>query len=83
MAFLHSDRLDEPNFSLHSEDLLVSIATTYPIKEEDLSYIDPSNTMIRYNIQVDRMGYDFFNSNQKIRSYADRIIDDLRKLGLV
>ena len=80
MAFLHSDRLDEPNFSLQSEHLLVSIATTYPIKEEDLSYIDPTNTMIRYNIQVDRMGYDFFNSNQKIRSYADRIIDDLRKL---
>lgn len=78
MAFLHSDRLDELDFNSKSKHMLVSIATTYPITEEDLSCIDPSNTMSRYDIQVDLMGFDFFNSYQKIHSYADRIIDDLR-----
>lgn len=79
MPHIHSDRLDEPNYSLHSKHLLASIATTYPIKDKDLACIDPSNTMLRYNMQVDMMGFDFFNSYQKIHSYADRIIDDLRK----
>ena len=80
MSFLLSDRLDAPNYNLKSKHLLVSIATTYPIKNEDLLSIDPSNAMLRYDMQVDMMGYDFFNSYQKIRSYADRIVDDLRKM---
>lgn len=80
MSYIHSDRLDELNFNLQSKHLLVSIATTYPIKDEDLARIDTSNTMSRYNMQVDAMGFDFFNSYHKIHSYADRIIDDLRKI---
>lgn len=79
MAFRRSDRLDELNYNSKSKHMLVSIATTYPIKEENLSCIDTSNTMSRYDMQVDLMGFDFFNSYQKIRSYADRIIDDLRE----
>ena len=80
MSYIHSDRLDELNFNLRSKHLLVSIATTYPIKDEDLARIDTSNTMSRYNMQVDAMGFDFFNSYHMIHSYADRIIDDLRKI---
>lgn len=59
MAFRRSDRLDELNFNSKSKHMLVSIATTYPISEEDLACIDPSNTMSRYDMQVDLMGYDF------------------------
>lgn len=80
MSHIHSDRLDEPNYNLRNKHLLVSIATTYPIKDEELFCIDPSNTMLRYDMQVDMMGFDFFNSYQKIHSYADRIVDDLRKM---
>ena len=75
-----SDRLDAPNYNLRSKHLLVSIATSYPIKKEDLSYIDPSDTMLRYDMQAGTPGVDFFNSYQKIRSYADRVVDDLRKI---
>ena len=60
--------------------LLVSIASTYPIKQIDLLTIDPSNTMFRYDVQVDRMGYDFFSSHRKIHAYADRIVEDIRNI---
>lgn len=78
-SFLRSDRFDVDNYNLHSKDLLVSLATTYAIKDTDLSSIDPSNSMLRYKIEVDMLGYDFFNSYQKIHSYADRIVSDLRE----
>lgn len=79
MAFRLSDRLDELNYNSNSKHMIVSIATTYPIKNEDITCIDPLNTMLRYDMQVDLMGFDFFNSYQKIHSYADRIVYDLRE----
>lgn len=80
VSFLLSNRFDASNDNLESKHLLASIATTYPIGTKELLSIDPSNTMLHYDIQVDMMGFDFFNSYYKMHSYADRIIADLRKI---
>lgn len=81
-TFINSDLRDEFNFNTQSHELLVALATTYPIKDENLRAIDPDNKMYVYKVQVDdiTMGYDFFNSYYKLRSYADRFADDIRKL---
>ena len=78
MAFLLSDKFDQENYNSKNNQMLVSIATTYPIRTEDLTQIDPDMIMLRYDIQVDMMGFDFFNSYCKLRSYVDRITSDLR-----
>jgi hypothetical protein len=65
-----------------SGDLLVAIGTTYSIRDEDLRTIDPDNKMHVYKVDIDdkSLGYDFFCSYGKIRSYADRLAQDIRQL---
>ena len=70
----------QPDNNRQSNELLVAIATTYPIKDEDLRTIDPDNAMYIYKVEIDRKDYDFFSSYNKIRSYADRIAEDIRLL---
>ena len=79
-AFIKSDSYNEENLQVKSEELLVALASTYPIKSEDLLYIDSDKTMHRYIIQMDQssMGFDFFSSYHKLRSYADRFTKDIR-----
>lgn len=65
-----------------SSELLVAIASTYPIIKENIGLIDPSNKMSLYWREVEEAtrGVDFFNSYHKIRSYADRFVEDIEKI---
>lgn len=81
-TFTNTDQRDELSCNTQRHELLVALATTYPIKDENLRTIDPDNTMFVYKVQVEdrAMDYDFFNSYYKLRSYADRFAEDIRKL---
>lgn len=79
-ALISVDQQNERNLNVQSQELVVAIATTYPITDENLRIIDPDSTMHIYNIQVDNKSYDFFSSYNKIRSYADRFAEDIRKI---
>lgn len=67
---------------ISSQDMIVAIGTTYTIKDEDLKIIKQGQNMYIYKRQVNDeiMGYDFFNSYQKIRNYSDRFTYDIRKI---
>ena len=82
-AIFKSDAISEENYNTSSHEMIVAIGTTYEIKKEDFAILDPDNNLYTYIMQVDdrtSMGYDFFNSYQKIVSYADRFIDDIRRI---
>lgn len=81
-ALFHSDPFNEDYYNTDSQEMLVAIGTTYPIKKEDLRIIDVEQDMFIYSVQADKetLGYDFFSSYRKIHSYADRFVSDIRKI---
>lgn len=76
------DRLDVENVQGGSNELIVSISTTYPIKDSDIDILDKSKEKIRYIFEAEEstLGFDFFSSVEKIESYTNRFVDDIRRL---
>ncbi len=76
------DRLDEENIQGTHDELIVAISTTYPIKNVDMDIIDKDNTMLRYIFEADplTLGFDFFSSVEKMESYTNRFVSDIRRL---
>lgn len=48
--------------------MLVAIASSYVIKENQLSQIDPTNSMIHYRLQIERYGVDFLIHTKKFKA---------------
>lgn len=80
VSLQNSDYFDESNIQSKRCEMLVAIASSYVIKENQLSQIDPTNSMIHYRLQIERYGVDFFNSYQKIQSYAAAILEEIRAI---
>lgn len=80
VSLQNSDFFDESNIQSKGCEMLVAIASSYVIKENQLSQIDPTNSMIHYRLQIERHGVDFFNSYQKIQSYAAAILEEIRAI---
>lgn len=74
-------RFDQKNMESKSQELLVTIATTYPISKGDLACFD-LREMHTLEIEVSdiNMGTDFFSSYHKIISYCTAITHELRKI---
>ncbi|WP_283606659.1 SAVED domain-containing protein [Faecalispora anaeroviscerum] len=74
-------RFDQENLESKSQELLVTIATTYPISKVDLACF---NLTEMHTLEIEasdiNMGTDFFSSYRKIISYCTAITDELRKI---
>lgn len=81
-SIFKSDEISMENFNSNSQEMIVAISTTYEIKREDYIVIDPEHNMFPYEIKINESDrrYDFINSYHKIHSYADRFVDDIRKI---
>ncbi len=74
-------RFDQENLESKSQELLVTIATTYSISKEDLSCFDLREMhTLEFEATEINMGTDFFSSYRKIISYCSTIVDELRKI---
>ncbi len=79
-AFLIESPLNTSKTNCHSAELVVAIGTTYPILDENIITLGLGKDVLIYKVQLDKesLGFDFFKSYHKIRSYADRIVSDVR-----
>ena len=79
-AFLIESPLNTSETNSHSAELVIAIGTTYPILDEDIDTLGLGKDILVYKVQLDKesIGFDFFKSYHKIRSYADRIVSDVR-----
>lgn len=66
----------------HRSELIVAISTTFEIKDSDIDILDRNDEKLRYVFKADpeTMGFDYFSSMQKIKSYTNSLIKDIRKL---
>lgn len=74
-------RFDQENLQSKSQELLVTIATTYPISKQDLSCFNLREMhTLELEVTETNIGTDFFSSYRKIVSYCTAITHELRKI---
>lgn len=81
-AFIVESPLKTSRTNSRSTELVVAIGTTYPILDENIETLGLGKDKLVYKVQLDKesYGFDFFKSYHKIRSYADRIVSDIRDI---